>query len=332
MDIALKKSSDCSVRVPVHILTGFLGSGKTTVLQAALTDAAERTAVIVNDLVDIGLDQSLGADNPADLIFLGQGCVCCTAQNDMVDALHRLARASMEFASLRHVLVEIAGLADPSPVVSAILSDPRLNRMFFLGSVLTLVDSTHALEQIEHYLEAQAQIAAGDYLLISKADICDGETLAVVQARLHELNPMAPQMILRHGRIAGSPSNSAEGSLFALRPTILTRRHGGRAQQHTAGMEAHVIEIIEPVDWLRFTDWLQAFCLARGRDLLRMKGVVFTKERSTPIALHAVHFTIYPPEEIRNPAACAAKISRLAFIGRSLDVTTLRRTLHFAVG
>ena len=264
-------------RIRSHVVTGFLGSGKTTFLNATLTDAGDRVAVIINEFAALGIDQALVAYRDDNVVLLSNGCACCTAYNDLVEALHRLRRHREDaYPTFRRVLVETTGLADPNPVVNALLGDPRLNRRFLLGAVLTLVDSTHVLDQLDRYTEAQRQIVAGDHLLISKSDLCHPNTLNAVSACLHSLNPTAPQRIVMHGSLTDKGA-SAPAFALTLDQTIGVPRWSREQLSPSHNVRAHVIEISERVDWSSSLNGFRAYalhaavicCASRGSCLQR---------------------------------------------------------------
>src|SRR5262245_13800450 len=232
---------------------------------------------------------------------------------------------------MARVVIETSGLADPAPVIHALFDEPQLRARYYLSAVLTLVDATHALEQLEEYEEAVRQIALADYLLISKADLCSRASLEGVDSRLRVINPTAIYLLSHRGQIT-SVSNQKLIDLFSLRHMEETWRLPNRDHAtHDLDVFSHVIEIEEPLAWRPFSAWLQALCLARGRELLRFKGIVFTREQVAPIVVHAVHFTIYPPETLSNALPFTDRTTRLVFIGRRLDSNMLRQTLAAAI-
>jgi G3E family GTPase len=322
-----------SDRIQVWLVTGFFGAGKTTVLNACIhAEGRSGTAVIVNEVAGLNIDPMLIQRHDGEIVVINGGCVCCVVRDELVEALFRLEhrRHSGNAPTFNRLLIETTGLADPSAVIHALLCDPRLNATYELMAVLTVVDATHLYEQLERFEEAQRQIAAADYLLISKKDLCDAASMDRIGARLTSINPMAVHMVSHCGRIS-CVQGEHPISLFSLR-----RAHEEwqvlqpNQVTHSAEIEWHVIEIEHPIEWKPFIDWLQALCLARGRDLLRFKGIVFTREHSYPVAIQAVHFTIYPEEILSSSVRTTNAITQLVFIGRRLDLNALRRTLAAA--
>jgi G3E family GTPase len=322
-------------QVGVWLVTGFLGSGKTTVLNACLQgkESGRGTALIINEVAGLEIDPMLLDHADEGTVLFNNGCVCCTVRDELIEALLRLdsSRQSGRCPSIERVVIETSGLADPNPVIHELLADPRLRARYYLAAVLTLVDATHAFEQMEEYEEAARQIALADYLLTSKTDLCIPVSLELLDARLKIINPTAVRLLSQRGKITTASSQESI-DLFSLRHTeeqwrLLDRDH----VTHDIEISSHIIEIEQPLPWGPFSTWLQTLCLARGRDLLRFKGIVFTREQVPPVAVHAVHFTIYPPDTVSKPLPFTDRITRLVFIARRLDTNVLRRTLAAAI-
>jgi G3E family GTPase len=186
-----------ATQTPVTILTGFLGSGKTTLLNRALRDLAmARTAVVINEFGEVSLDQALAATSDDTIMVLENGCLCCTVFGDLVSTLNRLyhAREVDEIPRFDHVVIETSGLADPSPVIQAFLSDPTLAGLFRIGSVITTVDAVNGPDTLDNHIESVRQVALADHILITKIELVEGEAAAreaVLTDRLRRLNPAA---------------------------------------------------------------------------------------------------------------------------------------------
>ena len=183
---------------PITILTGFLGSGKTTLLNRALSDPAmANTAVVINEFGEIGLDHALAARSDDTIMVLENGCLCCTVFGDLVTTLNNLyhAREAGEIPRFDHVVIETSGLADPSPLIQAFLSDPVLAGLYRIGIVVATVDAVNGPVTLDNHVESVRQVALADHILITKLDLVDparaAETEAALTARLRRLNPAA---------------------------------------------------------------------------------------------------------------------------------------------
>ncbi len=185
-------------RTPVTVLTGFLGSGKTTLLNRALrSPAMANTAVVINEFGEVGLDHLLTETSNDQITLLENGCLCCTVFGDLIGTLNRLyhSRAAGEIIPFDHVVIETSGLADPRPVLQAFLSDPTLEGLYRLGSVVAIVDAVNYVSTFDRHDEAVRQVALADQILISKLDLMEPSQAVTREAELRQklklLNPAA---------------------------------------------------------------------------------------------------------------------------------------------
>ena len=196
-DDAQSKETPVS-HTPVTILTGFLGSGKTTLLNRALRDPSmANTAVVINEFGEVGLDHMLAAQSDDTIMVLENGCLCCTVFGDLVTTLNNLyhAREAGEIPRFDHVVIETSGLADPSPLIQAFLSDPVLAGLYRIGGVVATVDAVNGPATLDNHVESVRQVALADHILLTKLDLVDRaqvkEAEASLIARLRRLNPAA---------------------------------------------------------------------------------------------------------------------------------------------
>lgn len=184
--------------IPLTVLTGFLGTGKTTLLNRILKDPAMAdTAVIINEFGEIGLDH-LFVDQAGDgIVELSSGCLCCTIRGDLVTTLENLLRHldNGRTERLSRVVIETTGLADPAPILHTVMLHPYLMLRYQLDSVVTLVDAVNGLSTLENHIEARKQAAVADRLVFTKTDLVESadaqKTLSELEQRLAELNPGA---------------------------------------------------------------------------------------------------------------------------------------------
>src|ERR1700733_1532628 len=180
-------------KVPITVLTGFLGAGKTTVLNQLLSsEMMAGTAVIVNEFGAISIDAELIVGVDEDVLQINNGCICCTVRSDLVSTISDLLARRPD---IRRILIETTGLADPAPVIQSFIIDETLSASTQLDAVVTVVDPAH----IERWLAdassdenvAAEQIAFADVVLISKVDLVGETELAKCRASIHAINPMA---------------------------------------------------------------------------------------------------------------------------------------------
>jgi G3E family GTPase len=267
--------------IPVAIVTGFLGSGKTTLISRILRDPAfARTAVIVNEFGEIGLDHELIASSDETLLTLTTGCLCCAVRSDLVATLLDLQRSSDAY---ERVLIETSGLADPAPILHALMTDRDVAQHHVLAGVVTVVDALHGEATLDRHPEARRQAALADTLLLSKTDIA--EPSVALQQRLAALNPHATLRTTR---------DIVPATLFA---NVTAKADVTPNARHTDGIESFVLQRDRPIPALALTLLLEALAEHCGARLLRMKGLVDVEEMpGQPAVIHGVQHVFSPPE------------------------------------
>jgi G3E family GTPase len=339
---------------PVTLLTGFLGSGKTTTLNRLLkAPAAAGTAVIVNEFGAIGLDQVLIERASAEAVLLENGCVCCTVRGDLGATLMRLVvqRAQGEIPRFCRVVIETTGLADPAPIIHMLMTDPLLGAHYKLVGVVTTVDAVNGASTLEQHPEAVRQIAVADRILLTKTDIAERSARAELAERITTLNPAAPLIVVGAGGFDAEEILDAglynpktrtldvqrwlNAEAFTHRDLRAEREHdvhcadpSHRHGRNDHGIESFCVVLDEPVPWAAFSTWLDALTLKRGADLLRVKGIVDIAERpGRPVVLHGVQQIFHPPVEL--PAwPSEDRRTRLVFITRNIERQAIEQTLR----
>ncbi len=332
--------------LPVTLLTGCLGSGKTTVLNHLLRHLP-LTAVVMNEFGEIGLDHQLLEESRGPLALLSGGCVCCQIQGTLAPTLKNLymARSSGKLPPYERIIIETTGIADPAPILDTLLNERWLAARHKLDGVVTTVDAVFGLQQLEAHFEASRQVAVADRLLLSKTDLATPEQIAALTARLAELNPAAPIDTVLNGRI--DPARVTHLGLFnpldkhpdvakwlahqRYKPASRTLL-GGKAQaatvpMHDTRIQAFSLTFDEPLDWhgvLSALEMLQAF---RPQNLLRVKALVNVKGKANPVVLHGVQHLLYPPAEL--PAwPDDDRRSRFVFITSDLEAGFVAKLLN----
>src|SRR5690348_11623398 len=299
-----RRSAGCPLsphKSPVAIVTGFLGSGKTTLISRILRDPAfARTAVIVNEFGEIGLDHELIEASDETLLALTTGCLCCAVRSDLVTTLLDLARRhDAGEIGYDRVLIETSGLADPAPILHALMTDRDVAALHAIDGVATVVDVLHAEVTLDHHPEARRQVALADTLLLSKTDVAGPSD--ALQARLAGLNG-AP----RHDAREVAPATLFTGSDAASRVwTEPSARSPFIRAQHTDGIETFSLLRDRPVPALALALLLESLAEHCGARLLRMKGLVEIEEMpGRPALIHGVQHVVSPPEFLdRWPSA-----------------------------
>ena len=279
---------------PIAIVTGFLGSGKTTFIGRLLRhpDMAD-TIVIVNEFGEVGLDHHLIKTATDGVILLPNGCLCCTIRQDIVQTLRDIYKSWLTGATpdFRRVVIETTGLADPAPLVASVGSHPLLAEAFTLRSVITLVDAEHGLTRLHKSLTNRNQICLADHLILSKCDLVEPEVVDVLESRLAILNPLAP--------MCRSDGGIAPALLFS-RTTVAGRRsrlHCDIVAGHLAGISSVLLRPERPLGWPAFQTWLNVLLNTFGSRVMRIKGQLTFLGHPTPLIIQAVHHTFYPVAE-----------------------------------
>lgn len=289
---------------PITLLTGFLGAGKTTLVNRLLADPRHaQTAVIVNELSDTGIDRSLIAAVKGQVIEMTSGCLCCSAGGDVTHALIDLARRAEHFEinPFARVIIETTGLADPAPLVPQLMLDARIAQHYRLTSIVTAVDAVQGESQLERYVEARSQVKLADLVALTKSDLAldpvSKRDVARLLERLSELNPTA-EVVDVHDAAADlvalfdrQPLSRKSGA--ATDWLGLPRDLGGSARRiaprHSAGVVAHTVEIPACVSEHALLRTLEILLATGAPKILRIKGLVATREDADrPLVLHAV--------------------------------------------
>ncbi|HEY2464425.1 MAG TPA: GTP-binding protein, partial [Steroidobacteraceae bacterium] len=204
--------------IPVSVLTGFLGSGKTTLLGYLLRQPEfSRTAVIINEFGEIGLNHELIETSEDSVVALTTGCLCCKVRTDLTETLHDLLhrRDAGICTAFDRIAIETSGLADPAPILHALMTDTGLAGRLALDRVVTTVDVVTGERTLEREAISRKQVAVADRIVLSKLDLA-GDPAASLLNRLATLNPGAPTLRAARGRIEAE-------TLFG--PAL----HGGKA-------------------------------------------------------------------------------------------------------
>ena len=282
-----------SSKRPVAVVTGFLGSGKTTLLSRLLREPGmDGTAVLVNEIGEVGLDHHLLERVDETTVLLENGCICCTRREELAQALRSLLERESrgETPPVRKVVVETSGLADPTPIPFTLLSDPVLRHHYEPGAFIT------------------------------KTDLVNNGEAAKLRQNLSNINPGA--RILQ-----GLPGEAVSSDLLD-RAGAVPEPVNSLTPEHTSdsGVSTVSLTLEEPLDWTAFGVWLSALLYARGEDILRVKGLVDTGEAG-PTSINGVQHVIHPPEHLGSWPE-GVRSSRLVFIVRGIEPDLLLSSLR----
>ena len=301
--------------IPVIIVTGPLGAGKTTLIRALLdTPEGANSAVIVNEFGEIGIDDALLRASSDATVLLGNGCLCCRQSSDLDATLRALFidRLHGAIPSFARVLIETSGLADPGPILQTFMAERGLHEMFGLQQVVTVIDAVNGAANLAAMPEAVRQVALADRIILTKADLSPPSRVDALKAALASINAAAPIITAEKGRV--EPAVVISGSLISG----LEQRTIGGPISHSRGIGSFTLTFDAPVRWPAFALAMRTLASLRGADLLRVKGLLALEGLRGPVVVHQVQHLAHPPMEL-NEWPDGPRCSRLVFITRNME-------------
>jgi len=286
-------------RIPTTLLTGFLGSGKTTILNHLLRDPAfAGTAVIINEFGQIGLDHDLVSEASENILLLQSGCVCCSIRGDLIETLQDLLerRALGEVAHFDRVAIETTGLADPVPILHTLMADQVVATQFRLEGIVTAVDAVAGTQTLDNHQEAVKQAGVADLLLLTKTDMAAPAERQELKRRLRSINPVAPVVAVHNGAVAPDLIFAADGQRAAS--LVRDDQEEAAPGDHTDNVQSAHILLTKPLSPSIVGMWLETLNGLAGPELLRMKGLVSVEGASGPLAIHGVQHILHEPMQL----------------------------------
>ncbi|MGC4252319.1 MAG: GTP-binding protein [Sphingobium sp.] len=343
--------------IPISVLTGFLGSGKTTVLNRLVRDPAmSRALVVINEFGAVGLDHDLVTRSTEDLVveMLG-GCLCCTIRGDLLrtlrDAPFRFARDGKCWFD--RLVIETTGLADPAPILHTLMADDHLQTLYRLDGVITTVDAATGMATLDAQEESLKQAAVADRLLLTKTDIAEDADIRALEARLRAINPAAPIIRTIDGEVdaarlfdAGlyNPATKSDDVQRWLNAEAYEQPdHGHHLHDHGEGhghdyhhhhnvnrhddrIRAICLTFDTPLKDTAFDRWLGILTMFKGPDVLRVKAIVNIEGEDKPVVIHGVQHMLHSPVTL-DAWPSEDRRTRMVFIVRDMDEADLRGTL-----
>jgi G3E family GTPase len=319
-------------RIPLIIVTGFLGSGKTSLIRHLLADSHfSNAAIVVNEFGEIGIDHHLFLKTGERITLLSDGCACCARRDDLVEALlefvRRRDRGSAARPAFDRVLLETSGLADPGPILHTVVLHPVLSRRFRVQLTIATLDATSGEASLAAFSEAVRQIAAADVAVLTKGDLASPESAARLARHVADLNPGADVVAADHGRI--------DVNRLCDRQELVTNdfgygNHSTEVRQliHGSSGRANSLSLSfdEPLDWPMFGLWLTMLLHRHGERVLRVKGLLDVGAAG-PLLVDGVQHVVHAPRHL--PAwPDGDHRSRLVIIARDLEPAVIRASLE----
>lgn len=331
--------------LPVTLLTGFLGSGKTTVLNHLLR-SHPLTAVVMNEFGAVGLDHQLVEGHRGPMALLSGGCLCCAVQGTLAPTLKNLhlGRSDGRLPAFERLIIETTGIANPAPILDTLRHDRWLAARYALDGIVTTVDGVFGPAQLDRYPEALRQIAVADRLLITKPDLADAAALQNLHRRLDFLNPGAERLTVTQGVVdaarildqhAWRPADrhpDVLGWLGTPRYAPMAAQPGGLNRKPSpapghADIRSFSLRFDTPLVWWGLRAALDLLMDLRGPQLLRMKAIVHVLGRDLPVVLHGTQHILHAPCEL--PAwPDDDRGSRFVFITDGLEELEIKKLLE----
>lgn len=316
--------------IPVTLLSGALGAGKTTLIKHLLGTPDYPIAIIENEFAPTSIDGELLGDDAATVVPLSNGCICCAAGDDLERALitlvERRERGELAFA---HVIIECSGMADPGPIAQTLLSDAIFAAEYRLDGIVTLVDAVHAGKQLETPLH-QAQVGLADCILITKTDCVEHAALAALQQRLGQLNQRACLHCARFGQVPANELLNLGGFELPSAPDALTFTPIlNTSHQHHDRISSLVLNSTQALSIESLTTFMDSLLSEHAHQLLRYKGILSIAGHDERLVFQGV-FGLYSFDWDR-PWGDESRESVIVFIGEDLPAEKLNTLFQQAL-
>ncbi|MBN2595188.1 GTP-binding protein [Labilibaculum sp.] len=314
-------------KIPVTVITGFLGAGKTSLLNHLISSYPNKKfAVIENEFGEVNIDSELVANVKNENIFeLSNGCICCSLNDELYVVLKNLIQSNHQF---NHLLIETTGIADPGSILASFITDPFIKKEFELDAVICLVDAENAFNLLEKETVLTKQIAISDQILINKTDAAGREKTGAIKTEIEKINKFARI----EECVFAKPANKNLLDSFSYDPAkVFQFVLGLEANSNTANKTTHKIESMcytssTPMDQMKLGMWLDAFLKFNQDSIYRIKGILFLKGINKRIILQSVHTQIQATVG-KVWEEGELKENKIVIIGKNLNKKVIERNL-----
>ncbi|MCT4775774.1 MULTISPECIES: CobW family GTP-binding protein [Exiguobacterium] len=302
--------------IPVQLVTGFLGAGKTTYMNRLLEATDERLLVIVNELGSVNIDEQLIVKMDQEQIELSNGCICCSIQSDLSKTFYQLASKD----TFDRIVIETTGVADPAPIIQTIYYDDYLRTRFKLTAILTVVDASQLDREL--FIEGIHQIAYADVILLNKVDLVDADALKQAHERIHALNPTV-RVIETVQTVGDYDLTENTFQLSRVDEQLLGRLTAGHSS--VSSLRAITLTTDVPLKRERVTQYVREVLMHYEDDVYRLKAIVRLDGETSKFVVQATNqlmgatFANEPSDDSR---------SVFVWIGKNLDRDALARGLQ----
>ena len=313
-------------RVPVTVLTGFLGAGKTTLVNRILTENhGKRIAVVENEYNELSIDRDLVVSEAEEIIEMNNGCLCCLVRGDLIHALRELLQRRDKFD---YILIETSGLTDPGPVAQTFVVDEYLKEKVSIDGIVTIVDAKHVWQHIDERQELKEQIGFADVVLLNKTDLVTEAELDKLETRVKSINALAKTHRTKNS--AAKMDDILDIGAFDLdrilstHPNLLTSEED--ECEIAEGISSVGIAFPGDLDGEKMEEWAHELGHEKGEDIFRLKGVLSFKGVPDRVVFQGVHAIM--DGQTDRPWGSDQRFNKVVFIGRNLDKSELESGLR----
>ncbi|MEH7215578.1 GTP-binding protein [Priestia megaterium] len=310
---------------PVTIVTGCLGSGKTTIIQKILLNKGytEDFAVIVNEFGQVGLDHHLIRRAEERTVLLNGGCICCNSREDLEEELKTLLYADESGKeTFDRVIIETTGLADPAPILFTIMSNPLLQNRYVIDCVITTIDAKNGKIHLKNNPEIYKQLSVADKVIVTKVDIASETEISELVTSVKGINPVCEIIYSIDGNVDPNvvKLNKSSIGISSINVNDISNRN-----HYSNDIQSISFTFSKPLNWVAFGLWLSMLLHAEGESILRVKGLLDVGEEG-PIVLNGVQHIIHPPQHLDSWPE-GENVSHIIFILREINTDKLSDSL-----
>ena len=313
-------------RVPVTVLTAFLGAGKTTLVNRILTENhGKRIAVVENEYNELSIDRDLVVSEAEEIIEMNNGCLCCLVRGDLIHALRELLQRRDKFD---YILIETSGLTDPGPVAQTFVVDEYLKEKVSIDGIVTIVDAKHVWQHIDERQELKEQIGFADVVLLNKTDLVTEAELDKLETRIKSINALAKTHRTKNS--AAKMDDILDIGAFDLERILSTHPNLLTSEEDECeiaeGISSVGIAFPGDLDGEKMEEWAHELGHEKGEDIFRLKGVLSFKGVPDRVVFQGVHAIM--DGQTDRPWGSDQRFNKVVFIGRNLDKSELESGLR----